>query len=152
MKLLQLFTPTLLQRQGNRILALMLVLLHAAFVWGYREPWGPALILAHYGAFLLWQPFFSGFHRLPKVRAVGVLAVGVALAALNSLWAAALWTVLLAGLLAGVAVGLRSPRSAQASGWVCCTCCCCFSFGCCLRASCCPCAVPCTCSYGATAC
>ncbi|MCP5278287.1 MAG: HAMP domain-containing histidine kinase [Thiobacillus sp.] len=117
MKLLQLFTPTLLQRQGNRILALMLVLLHAAFVWGYREPWGPALILAHYGAFLLWQPFFSGFHRLPKVRAVGVLAVGVALAALNSLWAAALWTVLLAGLLAGVAVGLRSPQE-RAGIWL----------------------------------
>jgi signal transduction histidine kinase len=32
------------------------------------------------------------------------------LAALNSLWAAAFWTVLLAGLLAGVAVGLRSPQ------------------------------------------
>jgi signal transduction histidine kinase len=117
MNLQQLFTPALLQRHGNRILALMLVLLHAAFVWGYRQPWGPALILAHYGAFLLWQPFFSGFHRLPKSRAVGVLAVGVALAALNSLWAAALWTVLLSGLLAGVAVGLRSPQE-RAGIWL----------------------------------
>lgn len=117
MKLLQAFTPTFLQRQGNRILALMLFLLHAAFVWGYGDPWGPALILAHYGAFLLWQPFSSGFHRLSKVRALGVLAVGLVLAALNSLWAAALWTVLLAGLLAGVAVGLRSPQE-RAGIWL----------------------------------
>ena len=105
-----LFTLSLLQRQGNRILALMLVLLHAAFVWGYGESWGPALILAHYGVFLLWQPFFSGLQRLAWPRALGVLAVGGALTVLNSLWAAALWTVLVAGLLAGVAVGLRSVR------------------------------------------
>ena len=104
------FSPTLLQRQGNRILALMLILLHGAFVWGHRESWGRALILAHYGAFLLWQPFFNGLHRLSKIRALGVLAVGGVLAALNSLWAAAFWTVLLAGLLAGVAVGLRSTQ------------------------------------------
>lgn len=104
------FTPSLLQRQGNRVLALMLILLHAAFVWGHGEPWGPILILAHYGVFLLWQPFFSGLHRLPWPRALGVLAVGGVLTVLNSLWAAALWTVLVAGLLAGVAVGLRSAR------------------------------------------
>lgn len=104
------FSPSRLQRQGNRILALMLLLLHAAFVWGRDAPWAPALILAHYGAFLLWQPFFSGLHTLSRGRALGVLAVGVALTALNSLLAAALWTLLLAGLLAGVAAGLRSPR------------------------------------------
>jgi len=104
------FSPSRLQRQGNRILALMLLLLHAAFVWGRDAPWAPALILAHYGAFLLWQPFFSGLHSLSRGRALGVLAVGVALTALNSLLAAALWTLLLAGLLAGVAAGLRSPR------------------------------------------
>ncbi len=111
------FSPSLLQRQGNRILALMLFLLHASFVWGHGEPWGRGLILVHYGAFLLWQPFFSGLHQLSKTRALGVLAVGGILAALNSLWAAAFWTVLLAGLLAGVAVGLRTPRD-RVSIWL----------------------------------
>lgn len=105
-----LFSADTLQRQGNRIVALMLVLLHAAFVWGHGEAWGRFLILAHYAAFLMWQPFFSGLHRLSGPRALGVLAVGGVLMALNSLLAAAFWTVLLAGLLAGVAVGLRSPR------------------------------------------
>lgn len=103
-------SPAQLQRQGNRVLALMLILLHAAFVWGHGENWGRVLVLAHYGVFLLWQPFFNGLHRLSKSRALGVLAVGGVLAALNSLWAAALWTVLLAGLMAGVAVGLRSAQ------------------------------------------
>lgn len=105
-----LFSPDMLQRQGNRVLALMLILLHAAFVWGHGETWGRLLILAHYATFLLWQPFFSGLHRLSGLRALGVLAVGGVLMALNSLLAAAFWTLLLAGLLAGVAVGLRSPR------------------------------------------
>ena len=104
------FSPSLLQRQGNRVLALMLILLHAAFVWGHGEAWGRPLILVHYAAFLLWQPFFSGENHLPWRRAAGVLAVGGVLTALNSLWAAALWTVLMAGLLSGVAVGLRSAR------------------------------------------
>ena len=107
------YTPiplTVLSKHGHRVLAMMLLLLHAAFVWGHQEVWGRPLILAHYGVFLLWQPFFSGVHRLPWPRALGVLAVGGVLTALNSLWAAALWTVLLAGLLAGVAVGLRSAR------------------------------------------
>lgn len=117
MSIQQLLTPSLLQRQGNRILAMQLLLLHAAFVWGHDEPWGRALVLAHYGAFLLWQPFYSGLYRLSRLRALGVLAVGVVLAALNSLWAAALWTVLLAGLLAGVAVGLRSPQE-RTSIWL----------------------------------
>jgi signal transduction histidine kinase len=92
---------------GNRILALMLFLLHAAFVWGRGEAWGQAMVLAHYGVFLLWQPFFSGQQHLPWPRALGVLAVGAALAALDSIWAVALWAVLLAGLLGGVTVSLK---------------------------------------------
>jgi len=93
--------------QGNRILALLLVFLHAAIVWGQGKAWGQGMVLVHYGLFLLWQPFFSGQQNLPWLRALGVLAVGVALAFLDNIWTAALWTVLLAGLLGGVAVGIK---------------------------------------------
>lgn len=110
MKSIPLFSPDTLQRHGNRILALMLILLHGAFVWGHGEVWGRFLILAHYLVFLLWQPFFSGVHRLSVGRVLGGLVVGGVLMALNSLLAAAFWTMLLAGLLAGLAMGLRSPR------------------------------------------
>jgi signal transduction histidine kinase len=106
-----------LQRYGNSILLLMLVLLHAGFVWGRGEAWGQAMLLAHYGVFLLWQPFFSGQQHLPWPRAIGVLAVGAALAALDSIWAAALWAVLLAGLLGGVTVSLK-PLKERIGLWL----------------------------------
>lgn len=102
--------PQRLQHSGNRILALLLLLLHAAFVWGLGELWGQAMVLAHYGAFLLWQPFFSGQQRLPWHRTLGVLLVGAALAGMNNVWVAALWCVMLAGLLGAVAVTLPSVR------------------------------------------
>lgn len=102
--------PVRLQHYGNRILALMLLLLHAAFVWGQDELWGQAVVLAHYGVFLLWQPFFSGQQRLPWHRTLGVLLVGVALAGLHNVWVATLWCVMLAGLLGAVAVTLPSVR------------------------------------------
>jgi signal transduction histidine kinase len=102
--------PMRLQHHGNRILAVLLLLLHASFVWGQDELWGQAMVLAHYGAFLLWQPFFSGHQRLPWHRTLGVLLVGVALAGLHNVWVAALWCVMLAGLLGAVAVTLPSMR------------------------------------------
>lgn len=101
---------SLLSRQGNRTLALMLLLLHAAFVWGEGQAWGQAVILAHYGAFLLWQPFLSGAQRLPWPRALAVLAVGACLAAWPSPWVALLWCVTLAALLGGISMGLHGLR------------------------------------------
>lgn len=94
-----------LTRQGNRTLALMLLLLHAAFVWGEGTTWGQAVTLAHYGAFLLWQPFLSGAQRLPWSRAAAVLAVGAGLAIWPASWAVTLWCLMLAGLLGGIAMG-----------------------------------------------
>lgn len=99
-----------LQDQGNRILASMLICLHAGVVWGHGTAWGQAMILVHYGVFLLWQPFFSGKQKLPWPRALGVMGVGAALAALDNIWASALWSMLLAGLLGGVAVGVKAAR------------------------------------------
>lgn len=99
-----------LSRHGNMSLALMLLLLHATLVWGHGLAWGQAMALAHYGAFLLWQPFFSGGKSLSWPRILGILGVGAALAILNNVWAGALWTSLLAGLAGGMAVGLKSPR------------------------------------------
>ncbi len=106
-----------LQEQGNLILACMLITLHAAVVWGHGKAWGQAMILVHYGLFLLWQPFFSGQQNLPWPRAIGVLSVGAALAILNNVWAAALWSVLLAGLLGGVAVGVK-PMKERIGLWL----------------------------------
>lgn len=101
---------SLLSRQGNHHLALMLLLLHAAIVWGEGQTWGQAVILAHYGAFLLWQPFLSPAHSLPWPRALAVLAVGILLATWPTPWAALLWCSMLAALLGGLALSFRSLR------------------------------------------
>lgn len=98
------------QSHGNRILGLMLILMHAAIVWGQDALWGQAMVLAHYGVFLLWQPFFSGRERLPVLRALGVMLVGVVLAWFHNVWMAALWCVMLAGIVGAVAVTLPNVR------------------------------------------
>lgn len=103
-------SSTAIVRQGNRTLALMLVLLHAAFVWGHGEDWGRAVTLAHYGAFLLWQPFLSGAQRLPWHRALAILAVGAGLAVWPSPLAGILWCMMLAAVLGGLALGLGTWR------------------------------------------
>ncbi len=100
-----------LDRYGNRLMALMLLLLHAAFVWGHGHLWGQALALVHYGIFLLWQPVFRSQQQLTWPRVAGVLGVGLALALWDHLWAIALWCILLAGLLGAGAMGLRDARS-----------------------------------------
>ncbi|MCX7672989.1 MAG: HAMP domain-containing histidine kinase [Thiobacillaceae bacterium] len=103
-------TALAVAQRGNRALALMLLLLHAAFVWGAGEPWGQAVSLAHYGAFLLWQPFLSNVQRLPWSRALVVLAVGVWLAVWPTAWAIALWCIMLAALVGGIALGTSGWR------------------------------------------
>lgn len=100
-------TPPFMTGHGSRLLALMLLLAHAAFIWGKDQAWGQAVTLAHYGVFLLWQPYYSGAQKLPWPRAVGVLAVGMWLAAWPSDWASAFWCVVLAALLGGIALGLH---------------------------------------------
>ncbi len=106
----QTLIAAMLTRQGNRTLALMLLLLHAAFVWGEGETWGQAVTLAHYGAFLLWQPLVSGTQRLPWPRTLGVLAVGAWLALWPSPWTVLVWCIMLLALLGGMALGLRGMR------------------------------------------
>lgn len=102
--------PLPMERHGNRILGLMMLLLHAAFVWGQNEDWGRAMVLAHYGLFLLWQPFFSGRQKLPWQRALGVMLVGGMLASLHNVWAAALWCMMFAGILGSMAATLPTLR------------------------------------------
>ncbi len=105
-----------LAQHSNRLLALMLVLMHAAFVWGEGQGWGRAVILVHYGVFLLWQPFLSGVQRLPWPRALVVVGVGIWLATWPSPWMGVFWCTMLAALLGGTAMGLATWRERQGLG------------------------------------
>ena len=45
------------------VVVAMLALLHVAVLRGIADPWARALLLAHLGLLLLWQPFLRGEQR-----------------------------------------------------------------------------------------
>ena len=47
----------------------MLIALHLSLAWGIEAWWARAFLLAHYGLFLLWQPFLRVEKQLHPVHA-----------------------------------------------------------------------------------
>ncbi|HYD56473.1 MAG TPA: ATP-binding protein [Burkholderiales bacterium] len=89
------------QRYWRLVLVAMLALLHVAVVRGVADPWARALLLAHLGLLLLWQPFVRAQQRVSVPQAV-VLAVGAGAVMLRlDWWLLAFWVVVLAGLVGG---------------------------------------------------
>ena len=79
----------------------MLLLLHIAAVRGVADPWARALLLAHLGLLLLWQPFLSVEQRVSVTQGM-VLAFGAFVVMLRlDWWLLAFWVVVLAGLVGG---------------------------------------------------
>jgi signal transduction histidine kinase len=89
------------QRYWRLVVVAMLLLLHIAVVRGVADPWARALLLAHLGLLLLWQPFLSVEQRVSPaqglVLSLGAMAVMLAL----DWWLLAFWVVVLAGLVGG---------------------------------------------------
>jgi signal transduction histidine kinase len=92
-------------------LALMLLSLHAAMVFGAGQWWGRALMLSHLGFFLFWQPVVRADSRLQPRLALSVLALAVALSLGESAVVYALWLALLIGLIGAVAAGESHGRA-----------------------------------------
>lgn len=92
---------SLSQRHWRFVVVLMLLLLHVAVLRGTGDGWARALLLAHLGLLLLWQPFLRGEHRLSITQA-GLIALGATAVMLwLSWWLLAFWVVVLAGLVGG---------------------------------------------------
>lgn len=89
------------QRYWRLVVVAMLLLLHIAVVRGVADPWARALLLAHLGLLLLWQPFLRAEQRVSPAQGL-VLSLG-ALAVMLRLdwWLLAFWVVVLAGLVGG---------------------------------------------------
>lgn len=88
-------------------LGLMLLALHAALAWGIDSWWSRALLLSHFGLFLLWQPIWRGERDLGSVEAVLVVVGGTLLAAWNSWWLMTLWISVLFALIGGNVPGTQ---------------------------------------------
>lgn len=102
-------TWNLSQRHWRFVVVAMLALLHVAVLRGTADEWARALLLAHLGLLLLWQPFVRGEYRLRPAQ--GVLIAGGATVVMFWLawWLLAFWVVVLAGLVGGK-VFLHSAR------------------------------------------
>jgi signal transduction histidine kinase len=94
-------TWSLSQRHWRFVVIAMLALLHVAVFRGTADDWARALLLAHLGLFLLWQPFLRGEHRISVPQAAFIALGAVAVMLWISWWLLAFWVVVLAGLVGG---------------------------------------------------
>ncbi len=95
-----------------RHLAGMLIALHLGLWWDFGSGGSRALILAHLGLFLIWQPLLRVDERLKRGRVVVVVVAAVGFALWANLWLTAFWLLLLIGLVSGRLAERRSHRIA----------------------------------------
>ncbi|MGE5130583.1 MAG: sensor histidine kinase [Sphingomonadaceae bacterium] len=89
-------------RRNWRVMVIaMLLLLHVAAVRGVSDDWARALLLAHLGLLLLWQPFLRGQDRVTLSQAALIAGAAVAVMLWLSWWLLAFWVVTLSGFIAG---------------------------------------------------
>ena len=65
-------------RSWRGLFLLMLICLHLAAIWGAEDFWARGMMLAHFGLFILWQPFMRGERPLTssQVAAIAAIALG----------------------------------------------------------------------------
>lgn len=104
-----LFAAGLPRIHPNRWLGWMLLMLHLAIVFGDGSAWTQAVLLAHYGLFLLWQPLIRGDARV-NPRLAALIFAAAALLMFWSWWVLALWLAVLIGLVGAHAASMQSRR------------------------------------------
>lgn len=87
--------------QQQWALALMLLSLHGVVTWGFDTSLQRALLICHYGLFLLWQPVWGTRKILSLQSTVLFLAGGSLLIFFVNWWLIAFWLASLFGLLGG---------------------------------------------------
>ena len=89
----------------DRLMALTILSLHALLVWGDNSVFFNALLLCHYGFFLLWQPILHQNNILSWRQALVILALAAGAAVLfKNLWFIAFWVAGLFSLIGGRAL------------------------------------------------
>jgi len=89
------------QRHWRFVVVAMLALLHVAVLRGAADDWARALLLAHLGLLLLWQPFLHGEHQISITQGAFIALGAVAVMLWIGWWLLAFWVVVLAGLVGG---------------------------------------------------
>jgi len=89
------------QRYWRFLVIAMLALLHVAALRGTADGWARALLLAHLGLLLLWQPFLRTENRIGVAQTAFIALVAIGVMLWLSWWLLAFWVVVLAGLVGG---------------------------------------------------
>ena len=89
------------QRHWRFVLIAMLASLHVAVFRGAGDPWARALLLAHLGLLLLWQPFLRAEQPVSALQGLALAVLALALLFWPGWWLLAFWVVVLAGLVGG---------------------------------------------------
>jgi signal transduction histidine kinase len=89
------------QRYWRLVVVAMLLLLHIAVFRGVSDPWARALLLAHLGLLLLWQPFLRAEQRVSPIQGLILSCVAFTVMLRLDWWLLAFWVVIIAGLVGG---------------------------------------------------
>ncbi len=90
-----------LSQSWRLLFVLMMLLLQLSAMRGAADPWSRWLMLAHFGLFILWQPFMRAELRLTASQGAAILAVVAAIVLFLDWWLLALWVSVLAGIVGG---------------------------------------------------
>jgi signal transduction histidine kinase len=89
------------QRYWRVVVVAMLALLHIAVFRGVADPWARALLLAHLGLLLLWQPFLPADQHVSPTQGFILALAAFGLMLYLDWWLLAFWVVVIAGLVGG---------------------------------------------------
>jgi len=89
-------------------LSLALLALHGALMLDLADPLARALLLSHFGFFLLWQPLWRGEQKLIPSQVLLIIGAAVLLIAAGSWWLMALWISVLFSLIGGNVPGIKN--------------------------------------------
>ena len=93
--------PILISRYWRLLFVAMLVLLHLTAMRGVEDIWARALMLAHFGLFILWQPFMRGEQSLTPLQLGAIALVCAIVLFFWNWWLMLLWLCILAGVVGG---------------------------------------------------
>ena len=93
----------------------MLMALHGVLVSSPNGAWVDALMMTHYGLFLLWQPVWRGEQKLNLISALLFISGGGILLFFMSWWTLVFWMSILIGLLGGRLFSARDKSERMAT-------------------------------------
>jgi len=96
---------------SDRLMALMILSLHALLIWGDSSYLHKALFLCHYGCFLMWQPVMRQSNNLSWKTVLLIIAGAAAVILVDSWWMTAFWIASLFALIGGRVFSSESTHS-----------------------------------------